>query len=406
MCLNASRSKGFYWQETPSSNVTVLTLGTGASIELPPGTNLSAVIAPKNVSFVYTPATAACIDPEAAVLGIVREDMSVYTDESTCANASMPARYQWVETVTGGCYSDAGVNATLVNATLSGVLSDRDKCEGHTYPAEYAWLIPGSWCDPWTQCEVGVSYQTGDPNSTSDRVCQLVTQCQAGQYESAPPGNVTDRQCSACPVGSFSAPRALRCEDCKAGGRLYHDHDDDPTTPCVMHNGLVFGWVLMALTVVVLGGAVTPLYRRPENRVWLKQQAQRCTVKVKICLLRHGCRVGRVSPDKYKANDEDEEEYEYYTDDEDAGQASLVVTSMAASKLLKNARGRQEAAPKSIVDTRESPPTTPPMDGGNSDAGIQAPAPGAVATPPQPAPWRGEGRVERKEELPGVPDED
>lgn len=404
MCLNASIPKGFYWQETPSSNVTVLKLGTGAALELPPGTNLSAVSAPENISFVYTPATSACIDPEGAVLGIVREDMSVYTDESTCVNASMHANYQWIEAVTGGCYNGTGVNATLVD----GYLSDQDACEGHTYPAEYAWLIPGSWCDPWTVCETGVAYQTAYPNSTSDRVCQLLTRCQAGHYESAAPGNTTDRQCSACPAGTFSAQQALQCEDCKAVGRLYHDHDKDPTTPCVIHNGLVFGWILMALTVGILGGAVTPLYRRPENRVWLKQQVDCCKLKVKICLLRQGCRKGKVSPDKYKA-DTGDDEYEYYSDDdEDAGQASLVVTSIAASKLLKNARAKQAAAPKSILDSaRESPPTTPPIEkGSNSDAGLQVAVPGAVATPPEPAPWRGEGRVGRTQQgLPGVPEE-
>lgn len=411
MCLNATTTKGFYWQETPSSNVTVLALGSGATIELPPGTNLSAVIAPENISFVYTPATSACIDPEGAVLGMLREDMSVYTDESTCVHASIHAGYQWIEAVAGGCYSDAGANATLVNATLvDGEPADRDTCEGHTYAAEYAWLIPGSWCDPWTQCEAGVSYQTAFPNSTSDRICQLVTQCQAGHYESKSPGNTTDRQCSACPVGSFSAQRALHCEDCKAAGRLYHDHDEDPTTPCVIHNGLVYGWILMALTVGILGGAVTPLYRRPENRVWLKQQAQWCKVKVKVCLLRHGCRKGKVVPDKYKA-DKDDEEYEYYSDDEDAGKASLVVTSIAARKLLKNVRAKQAAAPKSILDlARESPPSTPPVESGKSDADLLVAAeaeavPGAVPTPPEPAPWRGAGRVGRTQGLPGVPEE-
>jgi hypothetical protein len=163
----------------------------------------------------------------------------------------------------------------------------------------------------------------------------------------------------------------------------------------------------MALTLGILGGAVTPLYRRPENRVWLKQQAQCCKLKVLICLLRHGCRKGKVSPDKYKADNADEE-YEYYSDDEDAGQASLAVTSIAASKLLKNVRAKQAAAPKSILDVaRESPPTTPPIEsGGNSDAGLQAAVPGAVATPPEPAPWRGEGRVGRMQQgLPGVPEE-
>ena len=250
-------------------------------------------------------------------------------------------------------------------------------------------------------CETGVAYQTAYPNSTSDRVCQLLTRCQAGHYESAAPGNTTDRQCSACPAGTFSAQQALQCEDCKAVGRLYHDHDKDPTTPCVIHNGLVFGWILMALTVGILGGAVTPLYRRPENRVWLKQQVECCKLKVKICLLRQGCRKGKVSPDKYKADTADDE-YEYYSDDdEDAGQASLVVTSIAASKLLKNARAKQAAAPKSILDSaRESPPTTPPIEkGSNSDAGLQ------VAVP-EPAPWRGEGRVGRTQQgLPGVPEE-
>jgi hypothetical protein len=403
-CLNATMRKGFYWQETPSSNVTVLTLGTGLVVELPPGTNLSAVIAPENVSYVYTPAVTACIDPEGAVLGIIREDMSVYADESSCVNASMHAGYEWLEPVTGGCYSYSSVNdtlvPTLVNDTLVPTL-DRESCEGHTYPAEYAWMIPGSWCHPWTECEIGFSFETVYPNHTADRECQLVTVCARGEYETTAPANQSDRRCSACPVGSFSAQGALECEDCKAVGRLYHDHDENPATPCVMHNGLVYGWILMALIVAILGGAVAPLYKRPENRVWLKQKAQGCKIKCKILLLRYGCRLGKVAPDKYKVDKEEDDEYEYYSD-EDAGQASLVTTSIAASKLLKNTRAKRMAAPQAVLElTGESPPTTPPVESGDSGDTM----PGAISSPKEPAPWRGEGRVGPKEELPAVPEE-
>ena len=277
-------------------------------------------------------------------------------------------------------------------------LLDLGTCVDHSYPANYSWSIPGSWCDPYTECELGVSYQLWAPNSTSDRVCQPVTECVSGEYQAVAPGDETDRVCAGCPVGSFSANYALECEDCKAVGRLYQDHDDDPTTPCVIANGLVYGWIMMALLCGILGAAAVPLYRRRENQECLRQeyrlavlQYRRCERFVQGFLLRYACRKGKVHPhDKYEAD----EEYEYYSD-EDAGPASLMVTSKAASKFLKNTKAKRAlGAPVSagglaaiMERTKDSPPATPPVDS------VASGVPGAIPSPGDEPPWRGEGRV-------------
>ena len=103
-----------------------------------------------------------------------------------------------------------------------------------TTPGEYececldGFTGQGTWCVMWSECDAGRTFETRRPNSTYDRQCGAVTECNAGEFETLAPGYSTDRVCGACNVGQYSAPRELRCHTCSG---LHVDHDDDPTTP-------------------------------------------------------------------------------------------------------------------------------------------------------------------------------
>jgi hypothetical protein len=95
----------------------------------------------------------------------------------------------------------------------------------------------GQSCAPWTECEVGVTYETTEPTQGdeyadgTDRVCSPVTVCAPGFYESAVPTSVSDRECLPCSAGSYqpTAGSAV-CPLCLPGT---YDHDGDPLTACV-----------------------------------------------------------------------------------------------------------------------------------------------------------------------------
>ena len=95
----------------------------------------------------------------------------------------------------------------------------------------------GEACARWTECQLGVSYQTTAPTQGdeyvdgTDRVCSAVTECAPGYYESKVPTKVSDRECAACQPGSYQplAGSAV-CPLCLPGT---YDHDGDPLTACV-----------------------------------------------------------------------------------------------------------------------------------------------------------------------------
>ena len=95
----------------------------------------------------------------------------------------------------------------------------------------------GEQCAPWTECPVGVSYETASPtqgsetSDGSDRICNPVTVCTPGHYESKVPTKMTDRECAACSAGTFQPNADIAvCPLCLPGT---YDHDSDPLTACV-----------------------------------------------------------------------------------------------------------------------------------------------------------------------------
>ena len=374
-CLNTTVLAGYAWR--PERNVTSLWLPnvtngttTWYPVELPWDFNVSTLPA-ENLTQALAPA--ACVEFEGGTLDEFHAAPVVNAtlpDRWSCVNATRNAGFSWHEPVQGGC-SD--------NGTLLPLYQDRSSCVDYSYSANYAWHPKGSWCEPWEVCVLGVSFEASYPNSTSNRICALASECLAGQYEVEPPGNKTDRVCSDCGPGNFAAPRSLRCEECRAVGILYADHDLDASTPCRVRNDVVYGAILVTLSVIVISMAVGPLYKRPENRVWLRQTLKLCCLGFKRCrrktklrviglLRRYGlCRkcVARVTPEGYKVDDDDgKSEYSYYSyseeeeEEEEEPQVSLALHTMAAAKLLHKARR-----------VRESPPITPPiiLDGSKED---------------------------------------
>ena len=82
---------------------------------------------------------------------------------------------------------------------------------------------PGlSVCQPWLQCQLGATYQTTAPSSTSNRVCKPVKTCGTGQFQQRAPTLTSDRQCityTTCLTGQYETVSATatsnrQCSTC------------------------------------------------------------------------------------------------------------------------------------------------------------------------------------------------
>ena len=135
----------------------------------------------------------------------------------------------------------------------------------HTGPAQHicecetGFWGDGMMCSVWSICVAGITFELTPPNSTSDRVCGTVTECEPGQHESTPPGSDHDRVCDTCQLETYSPAMALECSPCVG---LYFDGDEDPATPCAVNLGIVLGIISFSIISVLISMAVVPLYCR------------------------------------------------------------------------------------------------------------------------------------------------
>jgi hypothetical protein len=298
--------------------------------------------------------------------------------QEQCISAHMETDYTWHEHVIGGCANssvDISWNASSNSSqeiNISQPFDNRLACEDHNYSANNVWRRAGSWCDPWGECTVGYNYEVTSPNATHDRVCSKVSDCPAGHKEAKPPTYSADRVCTLCAPGRYAAPvtNAAECEECAAYG-IFHDHDNDPATPCRLHLLVFLAGICFPMSIALLTAAVVPLYRNRETRRWMSYQAARCTRCLKRSKLGIACAAGMRTLRVWRQRRVNvAPKYLDSIEDEPTSQASLTLTTRAANRFLRNAKGTGASAnlasttlsgPLKNLFEKDSPPTTPPQ---------------------------------------------
>jgi hypothetical protein len=142
-------------------------------------------------------------------------------EAAACANGDAP-QDRVCATCDGLCVNCNGPTSAECTACGPGFYHDGGSCVPLTPCGEgqYESVAPTSTsdrvCSPCApECGAGTYERVAcaDGNSPQDRVCEALTDCAEGQYESAAPTEASDRVCSACTACAAGQYETMACAD-------------------------------------------------------------------------------------------------------------------------------------------------------------------------------------------------
>eukprot|EP00048_Salpingoeca_helianthica_P024095 m.29661 g.29661 ORF g.29661 m.29661 type:complete len:1720 (-) comp9183_c1_seq2:38-5197(-) len=137
------------------------------------------------------------------------QPMVRFIRNTSAMSGSMLLQAVWIDGREKSCAQRPGIVVDLASGQCS-------SCNGVT---EFQDQPGQSSCKPVQNCSLGVTFETGAPTASSDRVCSSCQSCGSGSYQATSCNLTSNTGCSSCLDGCVECTNGLSCARCALNDR-------------------------------------------------------------------------------------------------------------------------------------------------------------------------------------------